>query len=205
MAKSQNKSTKAPDALLEKLKRQDKEIGDLLEKARAESAWEKGSAKGRKPILFSVRMESEVGGLPQKICSHNFFVMGYAGAAMSAYYASQRARTALMRGRIEEFYSQFVKAERALGVAEAMSIAKEMNSAIAGHKAKSGHAKTYAMRKQAINFWRSKVDSKLSAAKAAEYISEMYFAKLGIEISYRTLAKWVAEEKKKEKPRHPSE
>jgi len=168
---------------------------ELLEMAFNESSMELKSSARRKKM--TIEFKFMCGDETKVLLFDDRLVYGAARYAVRARIVWQKARRALTRGRLEEFYKHVAVTEGFLGFATGMRIAKEVVGITAGIKAKKRHAQTYAMREQAIHFWRTEVDPSLSAAKAAEYISEMYFAKLGKEISYRTLAEWIAAEKKK--------
>lgn len=59
--------------------------------------------------------------------------------------------------------------------------------------AKIRHTKTYALREQALNYWREHIDPSLSASKAAEEIARAEV----VPLSYKKLAELIAAEKKK--------
>src|SRR4029077_1445261 len=73
--------------------------------------------------------------------------------------ASIKANTALIQGRIEDFYDQFISAERSLGKAVTLSGVNEVISTIASAKGKISHTtRTYAKKKRVLDFWHKNID-----------------------------------------------
>ena len=79
----------------------------------------------------------------------------------------------------------------------AMSFVNEVNSAIAGVKGKISHTtRTYAKKKQVLEFWHKNIPPETSARQAATIIDEQFLPESG-EIAYATLCEWISAEKKK--------
>jgi hypothetical protein len=111
--------------------------------------------------------------------------------------ANTAAFKEMKQGRIEDSFNYYIRAERSLGAASAFNRVEKVVSRIGMVKAKSRHTKTDDIRAQAIKLWRDEVDPNLSAQKAADELLGRIRWPNGKDVPHRTIAKWIATEKKK--------
>lgn len=196
---------KVPDFVLQRFKTQYEEIVKAAEKSLAQSQQAKTDRRGRgkKPIKILVMRDMSKGEavtLPSQIEAEPKTVY-QAISAISLIMAlsnSMEAKTALKEGRIEEFYTHLLKAERSLGAATALSSLKKVESAMQSVKADLSHTtRTHAKKKRVLDYYRNNVDQTLSAAKAAGKVYDWHQMNSGESIEYRTIHEWILAERKK--------
>lgn len=70
---------------------------------------------------------------------------------------------------------------------------KHLKREMASRAAIASHQETYALKEQAINFWRKNIDPKLSNDNAALLLTKI------VPVSFRKLSQYVSEAKKQDK------
>jgi len=88
------------------------------------------------------------------------------------------------------FGDRTLEAHELLKKAMGPSQEKAVRSELAGMAAKVRHEETHALREEVIQYWRSNIDSKISAEKAATELSRIF------PLSHRKLSQYISAERK---------
>lgn len=199
MAKAQKEPTRTKDGLAKIIEEQREEIMEYLESA-GYAIEEKTSTKRR--IRFYIEkphMEGEVPKLPRLIADiRNVYLVSSYGKLRNAYSASTKAIEAIEQGHSEEALQHCIRAERSIGEALGLAQAEKVESVKGRYRAKTRHSETREVRAQAIKLWHDEFDPRLSAERVAEDMVGIIRWKNGESVTHRTIAEWIAAEKKKE-------
>lgn len=103
---------------------------------------------------------------------------------------SVQAMKAENDGRHNDAWTYVVDAKYWSGILTAAWADKTCSNP-ASEMARIRHAETYALREEALNYWRERIDRNLSAAKAANELLKV------VPLSHKKLAELIAAEKKK--------
>jgi hypothetical protein len=123
---------------------------------------------------------------------------GIALACLSRACAlNRKAKALLHQGKLLQALEHFIHAERRFGSAEVLSHETAFASVVGKMKASIRHGKTASVRARAIKYWRKHLDPKKSVQEAADAMHGIITWDDGTEVANRTLAKWVAAAKKK--------
>jgi len=107
------------------------------------------------------------------------------------------AHEALSENRFPHALKEYLRAEKFLSSARTLVGLKKVHSALASSRADLRHISTKGTRANAIKFWNKKCRLQDSSQEAAGRLYGVIKWSNGEDVPYRTLAKWIAEEKRK--------
>ena len=160
----------------------------------------RGIVRQLKPILINVTGVKGYGGssgFSWKVNDREIY-RGLAAADLthcgSAWFL---AHEALSHGRFLDALKEYLRAERFFSSARTLAGLEKLHSALARSRADLRHIPTKKTRASAIKFWTDKGNATDSSQEAAGRLYGIIKWPNGEEVPYRTLAKWIAEEKRK--------